>query len=171
MLMTLGSPFGSLAGMYVGERFNRKPSLVGLSVAAAVLGLAYPIFINPVAFITIGWALVFTVAMMNALAWSLYVPELFPTELRMRGAGVCNTAGRLMSLVSPYIVVQLWTSFGTAGVVAVMASLLLLQAVVIAVLGIETRKRPLEDLRPAAMNAAEALDADTLQPALPQDRS
>jgi MFS transporter, putative metabolite:H+ symporter len=96
---------------------------------------------------------------------------LFPTELRMRGAGVCNTAGRLMSLVSPYIVVQLWTSFGTAGVVAVMASLLLLQAAVIAVLGIETRKRPLEDLRPEAMNAAEALDADTLQPALPQDRS
>ena len=171
MLMTLGSPFGSLAGMYVGEKLNRKPSLVGLSVVAAVLGLAYPIFLNPVAFIIIGWALVFTVAMMNALAWSLYVPELFPTELRMRGAGVCNTAGRLMSIVSPYIVVPLWTSFGTTGVVAFMASLLLLQAAVVAVLGIETRQRPLEDLRPEAMNAAEALDADTLQPALPQDRS
>jgi putative MFS transporter len=76
-----------------------------------------------------------------------------------------------MSIVSPYIVVPLWTSFGTTGVVAFMASLLLLQAAVVAVLGIETRQRPLEDLRPEAMNAAEALDADTLQPALPQDRS
>jgi hypothetical protein len=94
---TLPPPaYHTLTGMWVGEKIDRKPSMVALSLAAAGLGLIYPVFIDPTAFVVIGFLLVFTVAMMLALAWGLYIPELFPTELRMRGAGVCNTAGRLI---------------------------------------------------------------------------
>jgi putative MFS transporter len=174
MLMTLGSPLGTLAGMWVGERIDRKPSLILLSLAAAVLGLLYPVFINPTAFVAIGFLLVFTVAMMLALAWGLYIPELFPTELRMRGSGICNTAGRLMSIVTPFFVVELFTRFGVTGVVAAIAGLLVLQAIVVAVLGIETRKQPLESLRPEVMQASPdgILDSGKkgLRPSLPNDR-
>ena len=75
MLMTLGSPVGTLAGMWIGEKIDRKPSLIVLSLTAAGLGLIYPIFINPVAFVVIGFLLVFTVAVMLALAWGLYIPS------------------------------------------------------------------------------------------------
>lgn len=166
MLMTLGSPFGTLAGMWVGENIDRKPSLIVLSLLAAGLGLVYPMFINPTAFVVIGFLLVFTVAVMLALAWGLYIPELFPTELRMRGSGICNTAGRLMSIVTPFIVVELFTRFGVTGVVSVVAALLVLQAIAVAVLGIETRKRPLEELRPELMEggASRAQTHGNLQP-------
>jgi putative MFS transporter len=162
MLMTIGSPLGTLAGMWVGEKIDRKPSLILLSLAAAGLGLVYPMFINPIAFVVIGFLLVFCIAVMLALAWGLYIPELFPTELRMRGAGVCNTAGRLMSIVTPFAVVELFTRFGVTGVVTVVAGLLVLQAVVVALLGIETRKRPLEELRPEVIGtpARAALEAN-----------
>jgi len=166
MLMTLGSPLGTLSGMWIGEKIDRKPSLIVLSLAAAGLGLIYPMFINPVAFVAIGFLLVFTVAVMLALAWGLYIPELFPTELRMRGSGICNTAGRLMSIVTPFIVVELFTRFGVTGVVSVVAGLLVVQAIAVAALGIETRKRPLEALRPEAMDG-EASSAEVrgkLQP-------
>lgn len=173
MLMTLGSPFGTLAGMWVGEKIDRKPSMVLLSLAAAALGLVYPLFINPTAFVVIGFLLVFTVAMMLALAWGLYIPELFPTELRMRGSGVCNTAGRLMSIVTPFAVVALFTRLGVMGVVSAVAALLILQAIVVALLGVETRKRPLEDLRPEKMLAGLAPLAtqnETLEPSFSGDR-
>jgi len=165
VLMTLGSPLGTLAGMWVGEKIDRKPSMVVLSLAAAGLGLMYPMFINPTAFVVIGFLLVLTVAMMLALAWGLYIPELFPTELRMRGSGVCNTAGRLMSIVTPFAVVELFTGFGVMGVVAAVAGLLVLQAIIVALLGVETRKRPLEELRPDAMLTASGTQSAHLQPA------
>jgi putative MFS transporter len=172
MLMTLGSPFGTLAGMWVGEKIDRKPSMVLLSLAAAALGLIYPTFINPTAFIVIGFLLVFTVAMMLALAWGLYIPELFPTELRMRGSGVCNTAGRLMSIVTPFAVVELFTRLGVMGVVSAVAALLILQAIVVALLGVETRKRPLEDLRPEKMLAglSAPLENNALKPSFSGDQ-
>jgi putative MFS transporter len=153
VLMTLGSPLGTLAGMWVGEKIDRKPSMVVLSLVAAGLGLIYPMFINPTAFVIIGFLLVLTVAMMLALAWGLYIPELFPTELRMRGSGICNTAGRMMSIVTPFAVVALFTDFGVTGVVLAVSSLLVLQAIVVAVLGVETRKRPLEELRPEVVDS------------------
>ena len=70
----------------------------------------------------------------------------------MRGSGICNTAGRLMSIATPFIVVELFTRFGVTGVVFVVAGLLVVQAIAVAVLGIETRKRPLEALRPEVMD-------------------
>lgn len=84
----------------------------------------------------------------------------------MRGSGICNTAGRLMSIVTPFIVVELFTRFGVTGVVSVVAGLLVVQAIAVAVLGIETRKRPLEALRPEAMDgeASPAQAHSTLQP-------
>lgn len=148
MLMTLGSPLGTIASMWIGQKIDRKPSLIVLSLVAAGLGLIYPVFVNPIAFVVIGFLIVFTVAAMLALAWGLYIPELFPTELRMRGSGVCNTAGRVMSIATPFLVVALYTRFGVMGVVTVVASLLAFQAIAVATFGIETRKRTLEELRP-----------------------
>jgi putative MFS transporter len=85
---------------------------------------------------------------MVAIAWSLYVPELFPTELRMRGAGFCNALGRLMNVVSPYLIVYIFSSYQVSGVVMLMLLLLAIPAVAVATLGIETRGRSLESLAP-----------------------
>ena len=84
-----------------------------------------------------------------AVIWALYLPELFPTVIRMRGAGFCNTIGRLMTILTPQLIVPLFTGYGVMGVVAMVASLLLLQAFMVAFFGIETKEKSLESLVPA----------------------
>jgi MFS transporter, putative metabolite:H+ symporter len=79
----------------------------------------------------------------------LHSLELFPTTIRMRGAGFCNTLGRFMTILTPQITTML---FGLAGVIAVLGyvvGLLLLQVIVVLLFGIETKQIPLETLSEA----------------------
>jgi putative MFS transporter len=147
-LMSLGGPVGALAGMWLGDHVGRKPVLVGFAFATIVLGFIYPYAGSQALLPVVGFALVTCVYVMVAIAWALYVPELFPTEVRMRGAGFCNSAGRLMAIITPQIVPPIYTGVGVVGVVALLSALLLVQAIAVGFFGIETRQRPLEALRP-----------------------
>ncbi len=159
-LMSLGGPVGALAGMWLGDHVGRKPVLVGFSLATIVLGFIYPYVPSEALLALVGFALVTCVYIMVAVAWALYVPELFPTEIRMRGAGFCNTMGRLMTIVTPQIVPVIFVRAGVVGVVAMLAALLLIQAIAVAFFGIETRQKPLEALRPeTAGRAVLAIDS------------
>ena len=147
-LMSFGGPVGALAGMWLGDRAGRKPVLVGFSLATIALGFAYPYAATDTLLTIVGFALVTCVYVMVAVAWALYVPELFPTEIRMRGVGFCNTMGRLMTIITPQVVPVIFVSAGVVGVVTMLAALLLIQAIAVAFFGIETRRRSLEALRP-----------------------
>ena len=146
--MSFGSPLGNAVAMFLAERFGRKPSLIVCTLAAAVLGIIYPFAESATEVVVVGFALTFFMGVMIGAGWALYVPEQFPTELRMRGAAVCNTAGRVVSIFMPYAVVGLFTAYGVSGVVFTLSGFLFVTALVIAALGIETRNRTLEQLRP-----------------------
>ncbi|WP_158742021.1 MFS transporter [Acidisphaera sp. L21] len=146
--MSFGSPLGNAVSMWLAERFGRKPSLIVCTLAAAILGIIYPFAESATQVVVVGFALTFFMGVMIGAGWALYVPELFPTELRMRGAAVCNTAGRIVSIFMPYAVVALFTAYGVSGVVFTLSGFLFVTALLIAVLGIETRNRTLEQLRP-----------------------
>ena len=75
----------------------------------------------------------------------------------MRGVGFCNTAGRLMTVLTPQLIVPLFAATGVAGVIALVAGLLALQAALIAWLGIETKEQPLEALVPQSDATAASL--------------
>lgn len=146
--MSLGGPVGAVIGMVISDRIGRKISIVAFSIIAIVLGAIYPHVTTSVEIAVVGFALVTTIYTMVAIAWSLYVPELFPTELRMRGAGFCNALGRLMNVASPYLIVYIFNTYQVSGVVTLMLMLLAVQAVVVLAFGIETRGQPLELLAP-----------------------
>jgi MFS transporter, putative metabolite:H+ symporter len=78
----------------------------------------------------------------------VYTSELFPTEVRLRANGICNTFGRGATVVTPFIVVALFTSYGVGGVLALMIGLLIVQIIVVAIWGIEPKRRGLEELDP-----------------------
>jgi putative MFS transporter len=122
--MSLGGPVGALAGMWLGDHVGRKPVPVGFSLATIVLGFIYPFAPSEALLSLVGFALVTCVYVMVAVAWALYVPELFPTEIRMRGAGFCNTMGRLMTIITPQIVPVIFVRAGVVGVVGMLAALL-----------------------------------------------
>ena len=146
--MTLGSPLGNASAMWLAERFGRKPTLVIAAMGTAILGLIYPFCANPSEIVAVGLLLTFGMGVMIGAGWATYVPELFPTELRMRGAGICNTAGRIVSIFMPYAVVGLFETFGVVGVAVTLAGILVITALMVGLFGIETRNRTLEELRP-----------------------
>ena len=84
------------------------------------------------------------------MLFGVYTPELFPTEVRLRANGICNTLGRAATIVSPFIVVFLFQNYTIRGVLALMAVLLLIQILVVWAWGVEPRARPLEALEAKA---------------------
>jgi putative MFS transporter len=147
-IMSLGGPVGAGIGMLVADRFNRRRMIVGLSVLAALLGFIYPFAGNNALVALNGFALVTVIYVFVAVAWASYVPELFPTELRLRAAGYCNAVGRLGAVAMPFAVIPLFNNFGIVGVVALLGGILLIQAAIVAALGIDTNRRSLEALAP-----------------------
>jgi MFS transporter, putative metabolite:H+ symporter len=148
-LMSLGGPVGALIGMWLGDRIGRKRGIIGFSILTMLLGALYPYSNDPMFLSIVGFGLVTVIYILVAFTFALYVPELFPTDVRMRGAGFCNTIGRVMTIVTPYMVVAIFGGYGIGGVVALMVAFLAIETLVVAVLGIETRQKPLEAIAPS----------------------
>ena len=64
----------------------------------------------------------------------------------MVATGFVNMLSRIWTIAVPFVIVQILAAFSTFGVVALVVGLLLLQALVVAAFGIETRQKPLEEL-------------------------
>ena len=95
--------------------------------------------------------LLFTLTyLMVALGIATYCPELFATENRMRGNGVAGCAGRVAGILAPQMVVALYASGGIQHVLTTIACVLAAMAIVLALFGIETNRRSLEDIAPNA---------------------
>ena len=143
-LMSFGGPVGALIGMWLADKLGRKPCMIIFSLLAICFGSIYPNLVDP-AYATIGgFALVTSIYVLVGVAWSLYVPELFPTVIRMRGAGFCNTLGRMFTILTPQITTFLFALAGVAGVIGYVVAWLLLQVIVVLAFGVETKQVPLE---------------------------
>ena len=147
-LMTAGAPVGALIGLWLSDFMGRKKCIVIFSLLAVVFGLMYPLSKDPSIVTLFGFLLVTCLYVLVAVIWALYLPELFPTSIRMRGAGFCNTIGRLMTILTPQLIVPLFAGYGVMGVVAMVSALLLLQAFMVGFFGIETKEKSLEALVP-----------------------
>jgi MFS transporter, putative metabolite:H+ symporter len=81
--------------------------------------------------------------------WSVlyaYTPELYPTRSRATGAGCASSVGRIGSLVGPYIVGVLLPVTGQGGIFTLGAASFGIAALVVVLLGAETKGRSLEQL-------------------------
>lgn len=143
-LMAMGSPIGVLLGLAISDRIERKVGIVIFSLAAVAFGFGYAFASSAVAIATLGFLVVAFVYVVGALGMTAYVPELFPTRIRMSGVGFCTTMGRIAAIGMPFVVVALFTRAGQAAVIGLIASILFVQAMLVAWLGIRTNGRPLE---------------------------
>ncbi|HEX3762806.1 MAG TPA: MFS transporter [Kofleriaceae bacterium] len=146
LVMSLGAPVGSAIGALTADRWGRRRMIVIASALAIAVGAIYPFVSDPALLMVCGVALVVPIYILVALLFGIYVPELFPTEVRLRASGICNTLGRAATIGTPFLVVTLFGSHGVAGVLALMIALLVLQIVMVVGWGVETRGRTLEDV-------------------------
>ena len=147
-VMTLGAPVGALLGYTMSDRLGRKRGIVIFSFVALVLGLIYPHVTAPAAVMGTGFCLVATIFILGALSIAGYVPELFPTAIRMRGVGLCSTTGRLANVGIPFLIAYLYTQGGVTAVLGLISAGLLLQGLVVAFMGVETKGLALEAVSP-----------------------
>jgi putative MFS transporter len=145
-VMALGAPLGSGIAALTADSWGRRPTIVGASILTILLGSIYPYIHRPAALLTAGFLLTVPMYVLVAVPVAIYVPELFPTEVRLRASGICNTFGRGATILTPFLTVALFRAYGTRGVVGMMIGFLLVQIVVVLRFGIETRKRRLENL-------------------------
>jgi putative MFS transporter len=153
--MASGGLLGPLAGIWLSDRIGRKWGIVLACLLSALFGAIYPNLASETAILVCGFFLMGSILLILCLGIASYSPELFPTEYRLRGNGVANTVGRIATMLCPYAVVALFTSYGIAGVVGSLSIMLVAVAAIVAIFGIETRRRPLEAITPDEMTAAQ----------------
>ena len=153
-IISAGAPVGSAIGSLTADSWGRKPVIIGASVMTIAVGGIYPFIAKPMLLLAAGFALVVSIYIQVTLLFAIYVPELFPTDVRMRAAGICNTAGRAATMITPFFVVALLRSYGIAGVLGMIIGLLVVQIIVVLLFGVEPRKRSLEEMDSEASLAA-----------------
>jgi putative MFS transporter len=94
----------------------------------------------------VGFSLIVPIYVLVALLFAIYIPELFPTEVRLRASGICNTFGRGAIIFTSFIVVALFRSHGVGGVLVFMIGLLIVEILVVLTFGVEPKKRRLEEI-------------------------
>jgi putative MFS transporter len=151
LAMSLGAPIGSAIGALTADSWGRKPTIIGASLFTILLGSIYPFIRDPVALVISGFVLIIPIYVLVTLLFAIYIPELFPTEVRLRASGICNTLGRGATIVTPFIVVVLFKSHGVGGVLSLMIGFLFVQILVVLIFGVEPQKRRLEEIAPTAI--------------------
>jgi putative MFS transporter len=144
--MSVGAPVGSLIGALTADSWGRKPTIIGASLLTILFGGIYPFIKDPILLTLVGFLLIVPIYILVALLFAIYIPELFPTEVRLRATGICNTFGRGATIVTPFLVVALFKTYGVGGVLSLMIGLLIVQIVVVLLFGVEPKKRRLEEL-------------------------
>lgn len=147
-LMALGSLAGVVLAGLCSDWVGRRRGIIVTSLVGLVLGTAYACLVaSPVAATIVGVLMTTTMYFCGTLGFSAYVPELFPTGLRLRGCGVASVAGRAASIAAPQLVALLYAQGGgVMGVTLSLSGLLLVQAIVVGLFGKETTGVELERL-------------------------
>ena len=146
--MTAGTIAGPLVGVLIADRIGRRQGIMAAGLLCSGIGAIYPFLTAPVAIMFCGFLLVSCMSLFLALGLGGYTPELFPTAYRFRGSGLAQMARPGALIGTPYVVLTLFSAYGIAGVVAMIATCIFSLVVIVAVAGIETNRKSLEDLAP-----------------------
>ena len=151
VVLAAASLVGCACGAFLSDTIGRRWSIIGASLLTIVTGWFYARFnaaSDPALVLSVGALLIIAIYIQTALLFGVYTPELFPTEIRLRANGICNTLGRAATVVSPFVVGYLMVNSGLPGVIGLMIALLVVQIVAVYFWGVEPARRSLEGLDP-----------------------
>ena len=152
LVLSVSSVVGCAVGAWAADFVGRRTSIIAASLVTIVFGWIYARFnaaSDPAIVLAVGSVLIVAIYVQTAMLFGVYTPELFPTEIRLRANGICNTLGRGATVISPFIVGSLMVHYHLPGVIGLMIVLLAVQIVVVWAWGVEPRNRALEDVATA----------------------
>jgi len=151
LVLSAASLIGCALGAWSSDAIGRRWSIIGASIVTIVAGWVYARFnaaSDPATVLSVGFVLIIAIYVQTAILFGVYTPELFPTEIRLRANGICNTLGRAATVVSPFIIGSLMAFYKLPGVIWLMIILLMVQIVAVYFWGVEPARRSLEGLDP-----------------------
>ena len=134
-----GSLIGCAIGAYTSDFIGRRWSIIGASILTIITGWIYARFnaaSDPTIVLSVGFVLIVAIYVQTAILFGVYTPELFPTEIRLRANGICNSLGRGATVVSPFVVGYLMVNYQLPGVIWLMIILVLIQIVAVYLWGV-----------------------------------
>lgn len=146
IVMTIAQLPGYIAAAYFVDKIGRKPTLVaflgGCAVCAGFFGQAG----STAAVLAWGCGMSF----FNLGAWGVvysYTPELYPTRIRALGSGWAAAIGRTGGILAPTVVGMMLAGTGDFNSIFLMfTGVMLGAALIVAVLGPETKGRKLDEI-------------------------
>jgi MFS transporter, putative metabolite:H+ symporter len=151
VVLAAASLVGCAIGAVLSDSIGRRPSIIFASLLTIVAGWFYAhsnAASDPAIVLSVGAILLIAIYIQTAILFGVYTPELFPTEIRLRANGICNTFGRGATVISPFVVGFLMVNYGLPGVIWLMIALLVVQIVAVYFWGVEPARQSLEVLDP-----------------------
>src|SRR5579871_2265783 len=152
LVLSAASLVGCALGAWSSDAIGRRWSIIGASIVTIISGYLYARFdasSDAAIVLSVGFILVVAIYVQTAILYGVYTTELFPTEIRLTANGICNFFGRGATVVSPFIVGALMSSYKLPGVVWLMIGLVVVQILVVWAWVVEPRNRGLEDVAKA----------------------
>ncbi|GAO99603.1 MFS transporter [Fructobacillus ficulneus] len=140
-VMMAGAPLGAMIGATLVDQLGRKKVIVSTFIFAAIVGLIYAQQRSVKPILIVGFILVTSIYVLMASIVSVYVPELFPTSFRFRGAGIANGVAKMLTVLTPYIAAWALARMSSIIIFEFMASVAVIAAIVVWIFGPETKKR------------------------------
>ena len=154
-LITTGGIPGFALAAYCLEKLGRKPTTVLFLLMCAITAYIYGTASDQVVFsiagldatrlFVAGWVMQFFMFGMWSCLYA-YTPELYPTRARSTGAGLASAVGRIGAIISPIVIGYIVKDVGVYGVFALGAGSFLIAALLVFLLGVETRGEVLEQV-------------------------
>ena len=144
-LITFGGIPGFFAAALLLERIGRKPTTAVFLFMSAAMAYIYGHSVNTTTLFISGFVMQFFMFGMWSCLYA-YTPELYPTRARSTGAGMASACGRVGAIAGPIVVGYIIGAVGDTGVFTLGAASFALSALVVLILGIETRGRTLEEI-------------------------
>jgi len=144
MSLNAGALVGYLAFGPIADRIGRRPTFFLMCLGSILM---IPItFFTPKQFTLVLWLLPILGFFNNGIfsGFPLYLPELYPTQVRATGAGFCFNVGRILASGGPFIKGWLGTRF-EPGKAASIIGLIYILGILVLPFAPETRGKPLPE--------------------------
>ena len=145
MVLKLGALVGYLAFGPLADRWGRRPVFALMCIGSLVM---LPVtYLTPRSYAHVLLLLPLLGFFNNGIfsGFPIYLPELYPTQIRATGAGICFSVGRVLAAGGPFLTGALIAALGSFGRAASAMGLVYVLGLVFLAFAPETRGRSLPD--------------------------
>jgi len=136
---------GYFSGAWLNEKIGRQATIATYMVLGGASALGLALTHGDTGILMCGFLLSFFMNGTYAGVYA-YTPEVFPTDVRTTGVGLASSIGRLGAIAAPILVGYVYPIAGFAGVFGATTTVLLIGALAVVVMGVQTRGRSLEEI-------------------------